>query len=518
MINHETLALWEIPLLEKAGFSYIFTPQSIPNNPVFTSGSVIQSKSKNFLLSEDDAKHLAKQNWYGEIDSKASRIANENFEMAFTTADPNQVITLLNAFDGLIIVRLFGLDGDRTYSELYRSHFTPYELQLFKNNLHRIVFALGYRELLEPEDPWIRERCVFLPIGLPERPDLNWEGSSDKVLAVVPRIEPGSYYETNLANHEKMSPRSNLIIGGRQHLKFSDERILGSLQRTEFNDFLRTSRCMVYASKEARHVHYHPLEAMQIGLPVVYLKGTLLSRIVGEDNDGAVKNYKRAKRIVRKMIRNKKFATKVGEKQKKLVRQIERDNLESSFIEGCHRLLKIRLQITKNNKDKIIFCESGKDCENCEVFKNVKSKTLKFKKIEELYEELFKTKAKGDFQINGINSALNRVSGGSQFSRIFNADKTFLDLLWLDSEKFEIILCDRTHPEVILTYCKVARKLRDKTCDAFLRGNRDKTLEQLRVTLQSLDILHVSSVTQKEVIEAFVPIDSSRIQEQTKEL
>lgn len=517
MINHETLALWEIPLLRKAGFKNIFTPQGFPENPSFTSGGVVELNTESFTLTKEETDLLSQQNWYQNIDATASGIINKNFSIAFTTSDPTQVLTILNAFDGLIVVRLFGLDGKRTYSELYNFYFTPYETQLLKNNLHRIVFAIGYRELLENEESWLTERCVFLPIGLPERLHSSWNGTSENVIAVVPRIEPRSYYEKNLIDHKKMTPKKNLIVGGRQHLKFSDKRILGSLHRREFDQFLESSRCMIYASKEARHVHYHPLEAMQIGLPVVYFKNSLLARIVGGDNAGAVQSYRQAKKIVRRMIKNIDLARQIGATQRELVSAVEGITLESVFLEGCKEITKRWSERISQVRTEIILCENELNCTNCAPYKNQQSDTLKFANINELSDFFGKSEPQESFYIDSRTLAIGRVKGLSHYSRTFNVDTTYLDMLWVNGKNFEIILCDQIFPHVILTSSKVTRKLKRDTCEEFSRYAKKNVVELLRYSLDSIDEVLVPDSKSKEFVTAFVPVDSIRVRTERTE-
>ena len=193
LINHEALRQWEVPLLKEAGFTQIYTPQAMPDSPAFTSGTIAPLAGDWSNLTERDLQILASQDWYAKVDSEAARIASENFDCAFVTAIPRQVMTLLKAFSGVVVVRLFGLDGDRTYSELFSFHLTPHEYEYLQNNLDRVIFASGYKELLDAEEDWIVDNSIYLPIGLSSIQNLEYKGTDSDVLAVIPRIEPNSY-------------------------------------------------------------------------------------------------------------------------------------------------------------------------------------------------------------------------------------------------------------------------------------------------------------------------------------
>ena len=338
LINHEALRQWEIPLLKEAGFTRIYTPQGMPHSPAFTSGTIAPLEGDWSFLKKRELASLANQDWYSKINDEAAKIASDNFDCAFVTAVPRQVMTVLKAFSGVVVIRLFGLDGNRTYSDLFTFELSPHELAYMHRNLDRIVFASGYEELLVPEEDWVIQNSVFLPIGLPTEGKESYEGLEESLLAVIPRIEPNSYYEQSFIKHTKMISKANLQVAGRQHLPFKDKRILGSLNRSEFEALLSKSRAMIYASREKLHVHYHPLEAMQIGMPVVYFEDTLLHSVMQGSSLGAVKSFREARSITQKMIKNPDFAKEVGKGQREIVLRMASKELRHKFLDGCAKL------------------------------------------------------------------------------------------------------------------------------------------------------------------------------------
>jgi hypothetical protein len=74
LINHQMLANWELPLLRDSGYDYIYTPQKIPHNPIFTSGTVDQITGLSNVLTKTDLDSLGKQNWYEKIEENVSFI------------------------------------------------------------------------------------------------------------------------------------------------------------------------------------------------------------------------------------------------------------------------------------------------------------------------------------------------------------------------------------------------------------------------------------------------------------
>ena len=114
LINHEKLAEWEIPLLAESGFENIYTPQKYPNIPSYTSGGIVKPRITSSEIQED-LEELNSQDWYSEISSKSSEIINRYFEVIFVSAELSQIMRIVKSFHGRIVIRLFGLDGSRSY-------------------------------------------------------------------------------------------------------------------------------------------------------------------------------------------------------------------------------------------------------------------------------------------------------------------------------------------------------------------------------------------------------------------
>jgi len=376
LINHEKLAEWEIPLLAESGFENIYTPQKYPNIPSYTSGGIVKPRITSSEIQED-LEELNAQNWYSEISSKSSEIINRHFEVIFVAAELSQIMRIVKSFYGRIVIRLFGLVGSRSYGELFEFGLSPSELKLFKKNLYRITFGLGYKELVQGEPDWIRNHIIFLPIGVPQTKGIPWVGNSEHVVSVIGRIEPGSYYEKALQDHLRIAKNLNIKILGRQHIVFEDPKILGALNQAEVNTEFSSARCMLYASKEKKHVHYHPLEAMQIGLPVIYFKNTLLDGILGGDLEGGVSTETEASGLLLELVTNHEKAKLMGLAQQERISLLERQHLSKDFIDGI-KLLTKPLEIRNQEEWRIgVFCESNHpECINIEYDGKLNSQIL----------------------------------------------------------------------------------------------------------------------------------------------
>lgn len=504
LINHGTLANWELPLLNNSGYTQVFTPQNIPSNPVFTSGTVDEINWKNSKFTSEDIMNLSTQDWYGKIDEKTAAAANRHFEIAFVTADPTQVINVLKSFKGQVVIRLFGLDSGRTYSDLYKQSYTPHEWGYLLDNLHRIVFASGYKEILLQERDWIKTNAVYLPVGLPSKRVIEWKGDIKRLFAVVPRIEPGSYFSNLLNSHYKMAGRNEIVIGGRQHLLFKDRRILGALGDSEFYSEMLSSRAMIYASKELSHVHYHPLEAMQSGMPVIFYRDSLLGNLLGKDLVGSVKTKSQAHRLIRKLMENPLMAKSIGENQRERVNCLERESLEGDFLAGMNEIESRQPKSPDKDHLRFILCAENhrnKDCAS-HHFKTLMAIKISERGSQEKSLDQIKLKINESNQ----NDLRKKYLDAHRYSRIFYALSDFVYELLVEKEAAEVILCGMTLPRVIVSNSSITRFLNSNIIDEIKKEPFSAELEQLRYSLATLDDIIVINDDDKKTLLAFTPV------------
>lgn len=505
LINHSKLAEWEIPLLKESGYEYIFTPQYVPSNPVFTSGTVNEVTGLDAIVSGSEFEALSKQDWYDEIQKEAASVANKHFDLAFVTADPKQVINVLRAFNGKLVIRLFGLDSARTYSQLYSQHYSPSEWKFFTKNLHRIVFATGYREILVNEESWITDNSVYLPIGLPPGKELEWTGDCYRLFAVVPRIEPGTYFSNMLKSHFQMAGNSPTLIGGRQHLVFKDSRILGALKDSEFYSVMLRSRAMLYASREESHVHYHPIEAMQAGMPVVFYRESLLGSLLGHNLIGSVKTQREARKLSQELLRDPSFAHSVGKAQKNAVRKLEAESLAPAFLHGMSAIEDRNLSIATVNEARLVLCSQSDIGHECASEEIANSRLIRFEPNEFSLVGPEGTEVKIELTTPG--DLLKSFSNRHSFSRIFHSSRSVYSEIKHNSEFDQVVLCGMTLPGVNVSTSALFRYVSKSLVMELRKEPYDPEIEDLRYSLPTLDALIVKNSEDKDVLVAFAPIN-----------
>ena len=111
---------------------------------------------------------------------------------------------------------------------------------------------------------------------------------------------------------------------------------------------MRDMRVMFYQSTEPRHLHYHPLEAVRAGMPLVFMGGGLLDRLGGKGLPGRAANIREARAKVERVLDgDQPFTSQVRSSQARLLDAMQPDALEASWRLGLDR---VRERISQSRK------------------------------------------------------------------------------------------------------------------------------------------------------------------------
>ncbi|MCK8489216.1 hypothetical protein M0651_18750 [Paenibacillus sp. MBLB2552] len=312
LLNHDTLSKFELPLIRDLGFE-IFTPKVVLKEILQASGSITYEYDCTLTLPDEELQILNNYDFTSEYEMplQISNIINKYFSTAITYTDTSFSILrkLIHNFKGNIFFRAFGVGASRfkNYSELIDCYFTnsdKYKLQQIRG---RFWFSQCYPNLADVEENIYKENAVYMPLGLPKEfyeVENKWTGEWNKLLFFCTRInyvpEAKKIYDQFIEDFRGF----DYLIAGNQPVPVEDERVTGFLERDELNELYTKSKVMYYHSTDTRHLHYHPLEAMIAGMPVVYMEGSLLSFLGGERQTGRCKDVKEAKRKVQRILQN----------------------------------------------------------------------------------------------------------------------------------------------------------------------------------------------------------------------
>lgn len=303
LLNHSTLRAFELAELRRAGITEIFTPKTFPHDEGNLSATVDWALDETLSLAADELACLNRQDWYQCEDLAAWEVANRIFRVAFIGFFPRQIETVLSHFKGLIVIRVFGLAAGSTYSELMREHLSFANLRRLQENAGRVWFAMAYEHLAEVEEEFFRARSRWLPVGLADRKSTNdWEGSDPRLLFVCPRIGSSPYYRGIYEQFKGTFGDLPHAVAGAQPIAVDEPQVLGFLPAEQHHSNLRQMRAMYYHSTEPRHVHYHPFEAIQAGMPLIYLAGGLLDRNAPPHLPGRCRNLREARSKAERLL------------------------------------------------------------------------------------------------------------------------------------------------------------------------------------------------------------------------
>ena len=292
IVNHETLMGAEVPILRSLGYE-VFIPKLVPDDPQYRSSAVSYEYDAGLRLAPATLAVLNRHRFYERPwPPTVASIVNDHFEVLVTTVShyTTPLSEAARKFHGMVVARVFGREHPSTYSALPAHTRRPDLLAEIRAIGDRFVFAQGYDNLAEIEDEPLRGRSHTVTVPLPHaiyEHAGTWRGAGGAAILLCPAINDGSYYTAVYRGIKQSFGDLPHRIFGRQFGVITDPAVLPYLNDEELIELYAAAPVMVYPSSEPRHVHYSPLEAMIVGTPVVYLRGTLLDRIAGEPLPGA---------------------------------------------------------------------------------------------------------------------------------------------------------------------------------------------------------------------------------------
>lgn len=332
LINHTTLRNFEVPLLRSLGFE-VYTSKIFPRDEANLSASVDYSYDSSLTIPLELIQEMNQHDFYREpIDKKLSNNLNKYFGTALCAFFPEMLGELVLNYTGNILLRAFGLDQPKTYSYLLDLLCGRDMVEKIKQIQHRFWLAQAYPDLGDIEDAWLKNRTVTLQLGLPESIFAScntWTGQEKRIFFVCPRILTcPSYYGKIYTEFKSDFGDLPHIIAGKQPVKVEDDNVAGFVDDEVFHRWLQSCRVMFYHSQEPYHLHYHPLEAIVVGMPVIYMQGGVLEKLLGNNQPGACATFKEAReKIIRVLDDDTHFITLLKESQSPILHKFKTQTL-----------------------------------------------------------------------------------------------------------------------------------------------------------------------------------------------
>jgi hypothetical protein len=305
LLNHRTLNEYEPNLLVRLGFE-VFTPKIIPPAKRFRSGAITHQFDQTLTIPNGALKVLNETDFYeAPWSPRVVEIMNRYFGSAFIIPYGVHVHEALKKYEGQILFRAFGLEAKRTYSQVLEEMYGTRILLEIESLGERFWFAEGYRQLAEIEHPALRSRELFLPIGLPQSfwaHANTYRGTSKQILFVCPQIKTNRHYAEQYQHFKAHFGDLPHVIVGAQDEPVGDPCVRGFVTDEQLIALYQESAALLYPSREPRHIHYSPIEAVIVGTPIVFFDDSLLSRLSPEVRAGRVQDEIGARKIMESLI------------------------------------------------------------------------------------------------------------------------------------------------------------------------------------------------------------------------
>ncbi|WP_245518423.1 glycosyltransferase [Mesorhizobium sp. M1C.F.Ca.ET.189.01.1.1] len=345
LLNHTSARRFEVPMLKACGFNEIFLPKIHPVDPSFRSASIDFSEDQNLTIPATDLAVLNAADWYGNPGRDAWAVANRHFSLLFFIVHTAEALGGISAhFEGAAIWRAYGLERTNSYSNI-RKHFTE-GVKTIERMGDRFWFGEAYQDLREVEDELIRRRSVYLPLGLPST-DVKegWTGSDGRVFFVCPDIGFNPYYRAIFEEFTREFAGLPYAIGGSQPIAVADPNVLGFVPKEAHELNMRQMRVMFYHSREPRHVHYHPFEAVRAGMPLVFMADGMLDKLGGIGLPGRARTVAEARSKIQRLLQgDARLIDEIRTSQRVLLESMRPNSLENTWRRNLTHVIQ-RLQV-----------------------------------------------------------------------------------------------------------------------------------------------------------------------------
>ncbi|HEY3389939.1 MAG TPA: hypothetical protein VGK38_10230, partial [Prolixibacteraceae bacterium] len=360
--NHATLMQWEVPLLIDLGFE-VFVPKKIPSDSAARSSSVSDEFDSSLTIPLKLLNKLNKFDFYNNHWSPGIvKEINNYFGIAFCVTFPILMDNLSELFTGNIFIRAFGQGEGYSYADFFENSCSEFTLDRIIEK-RGIWFAHVFKSIIEFEPKWLRDISIYLPIGLPDkyyRQQDQWVYQDKRILFVCPQISTPYYHQVYEDFNNNFSDFPHVICGIQNGLPENDPSVIGYIPEDEYHALMKSCALMYYHSTEKRHLHYHPIEAVIFGMPLVFMAGGVLDDFAGTMLPGSCKTYTEAREKIGRILNNDTvFINEVINGQKLLLEALDYDNLklewQNNFLPLAFNEFDQSIKIETKNPDSMVL-------------------------------------------------------------------------------------------------------------------------------------------------------------------
>lgn len=362
LMNHRTLRAFEVPMLIEMGFE-VFCPKKFPYDEGNLSADVTYQYDDTLSIPEEILLKLNAIDLYKGVPKDVLDMMNEYFDIVFIGFFPKQLKMLVEGFKGVIVMQPFGLSNGLTYTQIISDTLGLSFLDKIENLRERFIFGQAYENISDIECRILKNRAMYLPLGLKDAYVKDeWEGGDERILFVCPRINTSPYFKNIYLDFKRNFAEFDYLIGGAQPIEVKDDaKVAGFIPNEQYEYNMKHLSVMFYHSREERHVHYHPFEAIKKGMPLIFMADGILDSLGGVELPGRCRTIKEARKKIKRIMRGDiSFINKVKGSQHILLERftyeycVEKWNQNIDFIQNQINLVqKFRTEKSISDKKKI---------------------------------------------------------------------------------------------------------------------------------------------------------------------
>ena len=363
LFAHKTLTDFEVPIITSRGHG-VFIPKKKTSLNKLDSIYDDMYKYDDSLqnISVNDLNILNDIDWYNNdtiLTRQMIDLLNVNFKYIFITLlTSGKLLTqLIQNFKGLIYYRFFGLASTHSYKDMVINYASP-----------NVKYIFGYNEIYTYEQSlssfFNANNSIVTPLGCPDHFINTYEnshkGTTNKICFVCSKINHCPYY-TNIYHTfmKNFGTKYEYVLLGKNNETLTDDNKFNNLSTDAYFNKMSECKLMYYHSTEPRHLHYHPIEALIIGLPVLFHKESLLNGFL-MNSPGKCNDINEVHEKINRILNNDvEFIHEIKKEQQKHIYKFKIAHNMNAFDNVIERMRhdKIIMQICCGLGDCLLYCQ-----------------------------------------------------------------------------------------------------------------------------------------------------------------
>lgn len=336
---HKILIKTELVRLRELGFE-VFCPPYRPRSSAHQSLTSEWDRAQPTTLPADVFEELAAFDFFGNrIPSRIAALLNRHFETVIVTSDPGWLVDMLEVYRGRLVFRVYGQIVVLSDYLFAREGMGPI---VERDNFWFVPHA---DEAVLLEHAWIKRRMRVVPY-VPSDSALKLQGTwrldrphAREMMVVCPNLE-NPYYRAHYEYLKRNFSEDEYRYYGVQMGPVNDPQVVGTLTNDEyFNSFSNVAGLM-YSYREPTVCFLPPIEMMIAGGPVVFLRGSLLCRMMPDGAPGRARDEDEARSKCRRLLDgDEQFALSIIASQQDLTSRFAPEHVWPRFDAVFRELL-----------------------------------------------------------------------------------------------------------------------------------------------------------------------------------